>query len=287
MITTTNHMTQRQLNKLKQLMAQCKRVDGSVPNIYTHLLSQKRALPASLLYYNKQQQLVAFLSAYFFYNDACEIAVMVSPLMRGRGIAKKLIEAVLPLVKLQNLTTLIFSSAGNRNDPWLKARGFTFKHTEYHMIRKSLNPIVMRDFPALSIREAEEEMIPDLCAIDQVCFPKEHSDNPTHFHNLLLNKEEYQLFAVYDEGRMVGKAHLRWTSKTVTFSDIAILPELRGKGLGSALLAHCINFSLAKGKTRLLLDVEATNERALKIYTGFGFTTDNTCNYWSIPWENL
>lgn len=287
MITTTNQMTQRQLNKLKLLMAQCKRVDGSAPNIYAHLLSQKRALPASVLYYNKQEQLIAFLSAYFFYDDACEVALMVSPAARNRGIARKLIEAILPLVKSQNLSTMIFSSPGKRNDEWLKQRGFKYTHTEYHMIRKSLNKISMNDYPEMTFRDAEEEMIPHFCALDQVCFPKEHSDNPTHFQSLLQNKEEYQLFAAYIDGRLVGKAHLRWTAKAVTFSDIAILPEMQGKGLGSALLAHCINYSLDKKKTRLLLDVEATNERALKLYSNFGFTMDNSCDYWSIAWKDL
>jgi ribosomal protein S18 acetylase RimI-like enzyme len=287
MITTTNLMTQRQLNKLKLLIAQCKRVDGSAPNIYTHLLAQKRALPASLLYYNKQQQLVAFLSAFFFYDDACEVALMVSPTARGRGIAKKLITAVLPLVTSQNLTTMIFSSPGKRNDNWLLPRGFKFTHTEYHMQRKCLNTVLMDAYPSMIFKEAEEDMIPSFCALDQVCFPKEHNDNPTHFHSLLLNKEEYQLFAAYIDGRMVGKAHLRWTAKAVTFSDIAILPEMQGQGLGSALLAYCLNFAIKQGKTRLLLDVEATNERALKLYTNFGFVIDNTCDYWSIPWREL
>lgn len=286
MITATHHLKQRQLNQLKQLMTICKRVDGSTPNVYPHLLAQKRALPASLMYH-KNNQLVGFLSAFFFYDDACEIALMVLPIQRKRGIGKKLLSAVLPLIKSQHLTRLIFSSPGKINTPFFEAHPFTYMHTEYHMLRMQQGPADEAIYAALDIRPATREMIPQLCALDEVCFPKEHQDNPTHFLSLLENVAEYQLFAVFVDNEIVGKAHIRWTARSATFSDIAIQPDRQGKGLGSALLGFCINYSLQQKKTRLLLDVEAKNERALKIYFNFGFAAQNTTDYWSIPIDKL
>lgn len=286
MITPTYHLTQRQLNQIKQLMTICKRVDGSTPNIYPHLLSQRRALPASLLFY-KNEQLIGFLGAFFFYDDACEIALMVLPVHRGRGVGKQLLRHILPLIKSQHLTRLIFSSPGQKSTPWFESHGFTYMHTEYHMLRTEKASVDSSLFAHLDIRKVTPEMISALCALDQACFPKEHNDNPTHFQSLLDNQKEYQLFAVYKDNEIVGKAHLRWTARSVTFSDIAIFPTMQGKGLGSALLGYCINYSLQQGKSRLLLDVEAKNEIALKIYTNFGFAVQNTTNYWSIPLDKL
>src|SRR5262245_53060434 len=122
MLTTTHHLTPRQLNKLKQLLVQCKRVDKSIPNMYLHLLAQPRAYPASIFFFLKQQ-LLGFLSAYFFYEDACEVAVVVDPRARRKGIAKKLIHAVLPLIKSQGIHKLIFSCPGEANVDWLAHRG--------------------------------------------------------------------------------------------------------------------------------------------------------------------
>ncbi len=65
MITNTNQVNPRQLHDLEQLAILCKKVDGSVPCLYTHILTQHRSFPASLLYYDGEH-LLGFLSAYFF-----------------------------------------------------------------------------------------------------------------------------------------------------------------------------------------------------------------------------
>lgn len=286
MLTTTSHLTQRQLNKLKQLIMQCKRVDKSTPNIYMHLLSQPRAYPASLLYMHKQQ-LLGFLSAYFFYEDACEVAVMVDPRARKKGIANKLIQSVLPLVRSQGIVRLIFSCPGEANLDWLKARGFVFDHREYHMERLKLDEIIEKNEANLTFCNAKPEFIKEFCALDQLCFPKEHGENPTQYDNLLDNPEEYELIAAFKDNKLIGKAHLRYTNKGATFSDIAIHPDLQGQGLGSHLLAHTVNVAIRRGKKQLGLDVEAINTRALNLYTRLGFTIQNTCDYWAIPVAEL
>ena len=86
------------------------------------------------------------------------------------------------------------------------------------------------------------------------------------FH-LLLNDTNYQLFIAQKGGAPVGKAHVHYQHDSTRLTDIAILPALQGKGLGSALLAHCINGCLSINRSIISLDVETTNHQALNLYT--------------------
>lgn len=279
MLKNTNQLDAHQLKELEQLTALCKKVDGSTPNLYTHILDQPRAFPAGLLYY-EQQQLIGFLAAYFFYDDAVEIALLVHPSYRRKGISKQLIRSILPLIQSQNYSTLIFSSPAQLNNLWLYANGFTYLHSEYYMERDELNPLLDCK-QSLTFRTATADDIPQLCLFDEACFPQKSLDATERFQHL-IDGREYQILIAYQNNIPIGKAHLRWQTHGASLSDIAIYPAKQGIGLGTSLIAYCINLALSEGKPHLNLDVETHNKRALQLYTRLGFLTKNACDYWSI-----
>jgi ribosomal protein S18 acetylase RimI-like enzyme len=284
MINSTNQLNDVQLKELEALLALCKKKDGSIPNVYTHILGQPRSLPASLLYY-ENKQLVGFLSVYFFYDEAVEVALVVHPSKREHGIAKRLITEIIPLVEYQEIPKLIFSSPAHLNDQWLLAKGFKYLHSEYYMERDELNPLLITDH-SLTFRKATMNDIPILSAIDKACFPKHHVESVERFQHLIEGRE-YQILIAIKNNKPIGKAHLRWQDKGATLSDIAILPAFQGKGLGTALITHCINQALIEGKPHLNLDVETHNLKALNLYSRLGFLIQNACDYWEINIENL
>lgn len=284
MINNTNQLNEQQLDELKRLAEQCKKKDGSTPNLYTHILAQPRAFPASLLYY-EQQVLIGFLSAYFFYDDAVEISLIVHPLQRKQGIAKQLLHSILPLVQFHNYPKLIFSTPTHLNNKWLLSSGYVYTHSEYYMERTELTPIL--DYNrSLTFKSATVEDIDTLCTLDELCFPLKHGDLPNRFEHL-LDSREYDLFVAFYNETPIGKAHIRWEKEGATLSDIAITPQLQGKGFGTALIAHCINHALSEGKPTLNLDVETHNKRALNLYTRLGFSVHNACDYWTIDTNKL
>lgn len=284
MITNTNQLNEHQLKELEELTTLCKQTDGSIPNVYTHILSQPRSLPASLLYY-EDQQLVGFLSAYFFYDEAVEIALIVKPSARKKGVAKQLIKSILPLIEYHEYHKLIFSSPSHLNDQWLLEKGFKYLHSEYYMERDELNPLLSSN-NSLTYRKASMQDIPILSAMDQVCFPKHHVDSFERFQHLIEGRE-YQIIIAIQDNKPIGKAHLRWQDNGATLSDIAILPAYQGHGLGTALITHCINLALIEGKPHLNLDVETHNLKALNLYSRLGFLIQNACDYWEITTKQL
>lgn len=284
MLSTTNQLNENQFRDLEQLQAISRKIDGSSPNVYPHLLTQPRTLPTIALYYEKEQ-LIGFLSIYFFYDNAVEIALLVHPDARRKGIATQLLQSMLPLIQEYNYPKAIFSSPAHLNERWLPPLGFTHKHSEYYMERRNLNPLLDHQ-KKLAFRPATIKDIPQLCLLDEACFHKTHAELEPRFQHI-LSERHYQVVLAFEQECLIGKAHLRWQEHGATLSDIAVFPAKQGQGLGTALITHCINYALSEGKPNLSLDVETHNQKALELYTRLGFLTQNACDYWIIELMQL
>ena len=280
MLIHTDQLNPEQLTQLKQLCSNCKQTDGNSIPIYKHLISQKRSTPCNLLYY-RDAQLIGFLSAFFFYEEACEIALMVDPRFRKQGISAQLIKEILPLMQAKNIQNLIFSTAYGLNNHWLSAHDFVYQSSEYQMSRTE-NERVFADSKSIIVEVATPEDIKALSAIDKACFSSHVKDMSARFH-MLLNNPDYTLFIARKDGVPIGKAHVYWQKSHAKLADIAIIPRLQSRGFGCALLAYCINFSLNAKQPNITLEVETNNQNALRLYTRLGFVMKNAYDFWTIP----
>jgi ribosomal protein S18 acetylase RimI-like enzyme len=78
------------------------------------------------------------------------------------------------------------------------------------------------------------------------------------------------LFAVLEaEGAPIGRIYLDDQGELLNLVDISLLPERRGQGIGSALLAAMQGFAAARGQGIILM-VEFNNP-ARGLYRRFGF----------------
>lgn len=284
MITATHQLTAIQLADLAILSTECAKKDGSIPNLYIHILSQPRSLPASLLFY-EQDKLIGFISAFFFYTNTVEIALIVAPDYRKKGIAKELFRTIAPLLQQHDITHLIFSAPSQLHKEWLPKRGLEYTHTEYYMERTELHPLLNYN-KSLAFRTASVQDIPLLNTLDEACFPSKHDHFDDRFQHIIDDRNYHIVIAMLNN-KPIGKAHLRWNEQGATLSDIAIIPSLQAQGYGTALITHCVNKALSEGKSLLNLDVEAHNQRALGLYTRLGFFIKNACDYWSIELRAL
>lgn len=284
MITKHYKLDPVQLRDLDKLCHSCQKKDGNIVPTYPHLLSQMRSLPSTLLFYSKKK-LAGFLSVFFFYNDACEISLMIAPSFRKQGLATLMLKEMLPFTMDPEIKTLVFSIPHHLNHDNLIEHHFTYQHSEFQMQRISKKPLLF-DKENITVRQAFIEDIPALNSIDGACFNSSSKDMEARFKELLHHRD-YQLYIAHKNGKPIGKAHIYFEQNTARFSDIAILPSLQGQGLGSALLAHCINTCLNRNIRHLSLDVETTNQTALSLYTRLGFDIINAYDFWSIPKINL
>jgi ribosomal-protein-alanine N-acetyltransferase len=73
----------------------------------------------------------------------------------------------------------------------------------------------------------------------------------------------------------------------IHINNVAVLPHLRGRGIGSALLHHVLGEARRLGARRATLEVRASNELARKLYERLGFYVAATRrNYYTNPVED-
>jgi len=279
MLIANHQLNNEQLTALDALCAACRIADGNVIPVYKNILSQQRDILCNILYY-QEDQLVGFLSIYFFYEDACEVTLMVRPDYRRKGIALEMLSQALPMIRAEVKNTVIFSTVHTSESTCLKAKGLRYKSSDHEMIRSDHAPIVAKN-SAIVHRSACPRDISALCVIDRVCFPDQDPTTSDRFL-ALLNDTNYSLFVACLGDNVIGKAHVGWQPHGAHFSDIAIIPDMQGRGFGQSLLTHCINHALAARKFNLSLLVEAKNKDALKLYQKLGFFISNACDYWAI-----
>ena len=74
----------------------------------------------------------------------------------------------------------------------------------------------------------------------------------------------------WDGGHPVGHAYLALTSP-LEVQDMYVLPELRGRGIGTALLRAAEDEARTRGATRLTLTVGVDNAGARQLYERHGY----------------
>ncbi|WP_214812792.1 MULTISPECIES: ribosomal protein S18-alanine N-acetyltransferase [unclassified Exiguobacterium] len=92
------------------------------------------------------------------------------------------------------------------------------------------------------------------------------------FMNEMLRNEQAIYFVAVHDKRVVGFVGVWQIVDEGHITNIAVLPEFRGQGIGNQLLAELVAFAKSKGLVGLTLEVRVSNVGAQKLYEQFGFT---------------
>jgi ribosomal-protein-alanine N-acetyltransferase len=91
------------------------------------------------------------------------------------------------------------------------------------------------------------------------------------FYNELITNQ----FAVYlvleDEGMVIGYCGVWIVIDEAHITNIALLPEYRGRKLGEALLRKIIEVAIERGAKTMTLEVRMSNMIAQSLYRKLGF----------------
>lgn len=82
----------------------------------------------------------------------------------------------------------------------------------------------------------------------------------------------YCFLARDDAGATVGFCSFWRVLDELHINNIAVMPDRRRTGVGSALLAHILAEGARMGARRATLEVRRSNESARRLYERFGFT---------------
>ena len=119
-----------------------------------------------------------------------------------------------------------------------------------------------------SVRLATENDIADIAAIEQRCFSEPWSENA--FRSCLNDTTD--LFVLEADGTICGYAVFdRTLGDEAELHNIAVAPEMRGLGLSKLLMDALTESAKLHGITRIMLEVRASTEPAIALYSKYGF----------------
>ena len=108
------------------------------------------------------------------------------------------------------------------------------------------------------------------------------------YESEFLNRDTSRMYVLRTPARPVAGYCAAWfILDEVHINNIAVRPELRGRGFGSALLVHVIEQGRAAGAPRATLEVRRSNADARRLYERFGFRVAGVRrDYYTDPTED-
>jgi ribosomal protein S18 acetylase RimI-like enzyme len=223
-------------------------------------------------------RLLGFLGIYGF-EAAPELAGMVSPDARRRGIGAALLDAALPLCRERSDRRPLLivprpSLAGKR---LALRRGGVLDHSEHALVLAGDPTSVSRD-PTITVRPATMADLPLISDLLELAFGE---PAPPGLADRLDSPHE-RTTIVELSGSAVGTLRLSQDADDARIYGFAIDPSWQGRGIGRAALGHACEQLRADGAHRIGLEVDVENDRALTLYTSLGFTPISTEDYFAL-----
>lgn len=135
------------------------------------------------------------------------------------------------------------------------------------MCEQAQEEVIIRPMIASDIEQIVE--------IEKACFPSpwsahafecELNDNQfAHYLVATLSDDESKILAYGGVWTIIDEGHV---------TNIAVLPEYRGRKLGEILMMNLIAIAVANHVERMTLEVRASNIAAKNLYEKFGFKTE-------------
>ena len=241
------------------------------------LNSRSREYVEDLLWLDNDR-VTGFAGIYAFGGDTVEIAGMVDPAARRRGIATALLDAALPLCRDRGYerALLVTPRASVAGRAFALGRGAFLEHSEHALVLRAA-PVDGPSDPQTSLRRATVADAPEVSARLAAAF----GGAPPDMAERLRSTAERTLLVERD-GQAIGTVRLTREKGTGGIYGFAIDPAWQGRGIGSDVLRRICRVLIDEGAHRVGLEVAVDNDRALGLYTSMGFTEVTTEDYYAL-----
>jgi len=223
------------------------------------------------------EQLLGFVGLYAF-GPSLELAGMVAPVARRRGIATTLLDAALPLCRDRGCQEALLVVP--RSSPAGKAlalrRGAVLSHSEHALVLLTEPTEGVSDL-RISLRSA---VLADAVVMSRLWQAGFGEPGPG-LAEMLASKQDRTLL-VELSGSPVGTLRLSRQGEDASVYGFVVDPAWQGRGIGREVLRRVCRQLRAEGAQRVSLEVDVDNDRAIGLYTSIGFTQVTTEDYYGL-----
>ena len=274
----TQQLSRRQLEALARLEARVVSADGGRLKLEWGVLRDRPGDAIRDYLWLENDRPVGFVGLYAYGSSRIEIAGMVDPAARRRGIATALLQAALPTCREHGGDSVLLivprESVGGR--AFALGRGAVLEHSEHALLldeRPEDRPVD----PRIQIRAATRDDFEQLSELLIAGF-----GHPA-YHPHEFDRTERSRTVIVQLGRVVvGTARLLLDGVRGGIYGFTITPELRGRGIGRDVLRRVTTGLFDAGATTVGLEVEVENDHALGLYLSLGFKPHSTEDYYQL-----
>jgi ribosomal protein S18 acetylase RimI-like enzyme len=271
MLESFTALTERELDAIAALERRVLAADGGRLKLEWTTLRSRPGNGVSDLLWWEDGELAGFLG-FYGYGGVVELAGMVNPAARRRGIATALLDAAMPICRDRSTATalLIVPRPSEAGKALALGRGGTHDHAEHALV---LRGDVRGDarHEDVSIRSANPDDGAILARLleDGFGFTEDVATDRT----LMVERD----------GEAIGTIRVVPTPTGVGIYGFVIDPAWQGRGIGRTVLSRVCREAQANGATEVRLEVAVDNDHALGLYTSVGFEPEITEDYYRLP----
>jgi ribosomal protein S18 acetylase RimI-like enzyme len=255
-------------------------VDGGRLKLEWMVLRNRPGHAVEDLLWWEDDRLLGFLGLYAFAGATVEIAGMVDPATRRRGIATALLDAALPLCRARGyVRALLVTPRGPAGgSEFARGRGAVLDHSEHALVLDG----AIAEAPAgsaITLRTATPADAPELSRLLAAAF-----GTPVFDIGERLIDEAARTVVVKRARVVVGTIRVtREDDDTAGIYGFAVDPAWQGRGIGREVLHRVCRELRDEGVKRIGLEVAVENDHALGLYTSLGFVRSTTEDYYELP----
>lgn len=212
--------------------------------------------------------------------------IAVHPYWQRQGIGYSLFETVLTRARragVNNITTPVYSRPGDApgdNVLWLQHRNFRREHSYWQMRLDNIDKLDPPRWPAgVGVRSFSDMGRDPAIWADLIIKSFNESANTAGVLSQLrepgVSPDGYFFALDLNSGQEIGTSRARVDilggEQVGYIGTVGVLPEYRGRGIASALLAQTLDYLAGKGITTATLFVEDQNRNARRLYDRLGW----------------
>ncbi len=252
--------------------------DGGRLKLEWNALRQRAGHDVEDLLWWDGPRLLGFLGIYAHGAPVLELAGMVDPGARGRGIGAALLDEAVRVCRTREhtATVLIVPRPSAAGRALALRHGGTLDHSE-HALRLVGQPAQVPAKPGVTVRAATAADLPGVHEILHLGFGWRPpvADGPAGV--------DPDTLVIERDNVLVGTVRLIHEQNTAGIYGFAIHPDHQGHGIGRDVLHRLCRKARAEGAASVNLEVATDNDRALNLYTSLGFTQVATEDYYALP----
>ena len=123
------------------------------------------------------------------------------------------------------------------------------------------------------IREIVGEDIKELLQVERLVYAGELPWTKSAFLSEIYSRFKHLYLCILQNERMIGFAGVRLLGEDAHITNIAVIPEYQGRGVGSFLLTEIEQYARKNKCDRISLEVRLSNRDAQRLYRQLGFVS--------------